>query len=289
MAFYDLSVPLEHSPVETATMLVRLGYQTVALDHTIVGKIPADVSPVLATMDKARSACETAAHSDISGQTPRFLSRATVVLSDPSVAHLLNGTSTAMKEFDVIAVQPTTEKLWAQACEKLDVDLISLDLSKRLPFFVKPKQVNVALDRGLFLEIGYSAAISDVTARRNLISNAIQMVRASKQRGIVLSSNAARAMLARGPYDVANLARLFGMSPQVAKESLSVNCRAVVNHGAMRRGTSKGVTSVVDMSSMRPDEHWMVPPDLSDAMVEDDAPRPVDIGMVGPADGAMAT
>ena len=62
---------------------------------------------------------------------------------------------------------PTTEKLFAQCCEKLDIDIISLDLSKRLPFFIKPKQVNVAMDRGIYFEIGYSASIQDQHARRS--------------------------------------------------------------------------------------------------------------------------
>eukprot|EP00041_Stephanoeca_diplocostata_P009089 m.138834 g.138834 ORF g.138834 m.138834 type:complete len:111 (-) comp17596_c0_seq12:432-764(-) len=93
-----------------------------------------------------------------------------------------------MKEFDIVAVNPTTEKLWAQCCEKLEIDIISLDLSKRLPFFMKPKQIGQAIDRGIYFEIAYSAAIHDTLGRRNLIANAIQLVRAAKQKHIVLSS-----------------------------------------------------------------------------------------------------
>jgi ribonuclease P/MRP protein subunit RPP1 len=115
------------------------------------------------------------------------------------VAHLLNGTVSGMKSFDIIAVAPATEKLWAMACEKMDVDIIALDLSQRLPFFVKPKQVELAIGRGVYFEIGYSGAIVDATARRNLISNAIQLVRASRGRHVVISSKAERAILARGP------------------------------------------------------------------------------------------
>lgn len=264
-----------------------MGYATVALDHAIVGKVPPDVSAVLASIESTKAKCAAVAPPTLGGAAPRVLSRVTVELADPSVAHLLNGTASSMKEFDIVAVTPTTERLWAQACEKMDVDIISLDLSKRLPFFVKPKQVNVALARGIFFEIEYSAAIADATARRNLISNAIQVVRASKQKGIIISSRASRAMLARGPYDVANLARLFGMSPQAAKEALSVNCRAVVSHGAMRRGTSKGVTAVVDAASLSDGDQWKLPPDFSGAMDEDgdedEDAAAADVDMAGPA------
>lgn len=48
----------------------------------------------------------------------------------------------------------------AQQCaDKLDVDLISLDLSQRLPFHIKPPQIRQALARGVHFEICYSAAI----------------------------------------------------------------------------------------------------------------------------------
>ncbi len=43
----------------------------------------------------------------------------------------------------------------------------------------------------------------------------------------MLSSGAQTALLARGPYDVANLARLFGLDHGVAKRALSANPHAV--------------------------------------------------------------
>ena len=52
-------------------------------------------------------------------------------------------------------------------------------------------------------------------------------------------TQAERAMLARGPYDVANLGRLFGLSAGAAKQALGSNCRAAVVHGKTRR-TVKG-------------------------------------------------
>jgi len=71
--------------------------------------------------------------------------------------HQQNGNSPAAKQFDIVAVTPLTEKLFAQCCEKLDVDVITLDLAHRLPYFIKPKQANVAIERGVYFEIGYSA------------------------------------------------------------------------------------------------------------------------------------
>ena len=63
-------------------------------------------------------------------------------------SHTQNGNSPAAKQFDVIAVTPASEKLFAQCCEKLDVDVIALDLAHRLPYFIKSKQANIAIERG---------------------------------------------------------------------------------------------------------------------------------------------
>jgi hypothetical protein len=40
--------------------------------------------------------------------------------------------------------------------------------------------VNQAIERGVYFEIQYTAALHDAVARRNLISNAIALVNASK-------------------------------------------------------------------------------------------------------------
>ena len=41
--------------------------------------------------------------------------------------------------------------------------------------------------------------------RRNLISNALNLVRVTKGRNLLISSGAFKALELRGPYDVANL------------------------------------------------------------------------------------
>ena len=40
-----------------------------------------------------------------------------------------------------------------QACTSLEVDVISLDLAKRLPFKLKPGPLQAALNRGLHFEV----------------------------------------------------------------------------------------------------------------------------------------
>ena len=87
-------------------------------------------------------------------------------------------------------------------------------------YYFKHKTVGLAIQRGIFLEINYSASINDITARRNLIGNAAALIRATRGRGIVISSEARKALSVRGPFDVINLATLWGLSQDKGREAV---------------------------------------------------------------------
>mmetsp|Transcript_17666 Transcript_17666/g.36658 ORF Transcript_17666/g.36658 Transcript_17666/m.36658 type:complete len:162 (+) Transcript_17666:1316-1801(+) len=74
----------------------------------------------------------------------RLLSRLTVCVNDPSDIHFLS--SPVLRHYDVVAVRPSTEKLLQQVLQA-DVDLVSVDLTQRLPFHLKRTQVHVARDK----------------------------------------------------------------------------------------------------------------------------------------------
>lgn len=153
-------------------------------------------------------------------------SRITLILEDVSQNYGLSSISSSasssfLNDYDLIAVQPMTEKLLQTACSNLDVDIISLDMSSRLPFYLKYTTIRQAIDRGILFEISYAPAIRDTTnARRNLISNAMNLVRITKGKHILLSSGAIHAMELRGPYDVMNLASIFGLHESQAREAM---------------------------------------------------------------------
>ncbi|KAL7990465.1 hypothetical protein Chor_013895 [Crotalus horridus] len=101
----------------------------------------------------------------------KILSRLTLVVSDPSHCNVLRATSTNIKYYDIFAVFPKNAKLFHVACTTLDVDLVCVDVTEKLPFFIKRPSVNV---------------------------------------NIILSSGAEKPIQLRSPYDVANLAGLYG-------------------------------------------------------------------------------
>ena len=105
-----------------------------------------------------------------------------------------------------------------------------------------------ALQRGVKFEICYGSGILNSdggTSRRNLISNATQLIRATRGRGIVISSEAKRALACRGPADIVNLAVLWGLGQEKGMEAVGNEARSVVVQAEMRRRSFRGVIDVV--------------------------------------------
>ncbi|KAG7218017.1 hypothetical protein INR49_020680 [Caranx melampygus] len=185
----------------------------------------------------------------------RVLNRLTIVMSDPShyvsddefnlislvlplERDIYRGKTPEYRNFDLLAVHPTTEKLFHGACTTYEVDIISITVTEKLPFIVKRAPVNAAIDRGLVFEVSYAAAIRDSTMRRYTIANSNSLMECCKGRGVILSSAAQKALELRGPYDVTNLypAALYGD----AKEAVTSTCRSVLLHAETRK-TASGI------------------------------------------------
>lgn len=160
----------------------------------------------------------------------RVLNRLTVVATDPS--HFRP--TTEYKAFDLVAVFPKTEKLFHAACMTFEVDIICVTVTEKQPFHFKRAPVNGALDRGVFFEIVYTPAIRDSTMRRYTIGNSLGLMETCKGKGVILSSGAEKPLDLRGPYDIANLGIVFGLSEGDAKAAVSSNCRSVVINGETR-------------------------------------------------------
>lgn len=174
-----------------------------------------------------------------------LLRRCTVILQDPSQNHRL---ASLASHYDILALRPTNERALQQACQSLDCDLISLDLSTRFPFFFKMKTLASALQRGIKIEICYAPGVLATDgggSRRNLISNATQLIRATRGRGIIISSGAQRALACRGPWDVINLAAVWGLGQEKGTEAVGREARSVVVQAEVKRRSFRGVIDFV--------------------------------------------
>ena len=74
-------------------------------------------------------------------------------------------TTKILNTYDVIAMRPTqTQDLYEQAFTKGDADIISLDLSQRMNFYIQKTWVKLAITRSVFIEIVYGPGCFDPPA-----------------------------------------------------------------------------------------------------------------------------
>ena len=241
MPFHDLNVPYTSNAQDlshTLEFLAELGYSQVALSLTITGKLPATPPPVPLPSPLPKNLT--------------FHTRLTLTVSDPSQNHRL---AVLQGSYSLIALRPTTDKALALCCQSLECDLISLDLSVRLPFILKFKTVASALQRGVRFEICYSPGITGGSdARKNLISGGTALIRATRGRGLVISSEAKSALGLRGPWDVVNLAAVWGLGQERGKEAVCEEAGKVVRLARLKRESFRGVVDVICGGENSPEE-----------------------------------
>ncbi|KAI9342240.1 RNase P subunit p30-domain-containing protein [Obelidium mucronatum] len=168
----------------------------------------------------------------------------------------IEATNQKLQNYDILAVKPETEKAFAFAANHCDVDLISLDLGSKLPFYIKKTTVNMAVQKGIYFEIAYAPCIRDSNARKNIIANIQQFLRVTGGKNIIISSEAARALDIRSPLDIMNLAQVFGIPDKCAREAITTSCRSVLYHAATRRDTMKGFVAVEPLSVLSEGVKW---------------------------------
>ncbi|GAA5962904.1 hypothetical protein JCM3765_005914 [Sporobolomyces pararoseus] len=165
------------------------------------------------------------------------------------------------KSTTLLSVQPTSFTSFSHVALSLSPPsahsptLITLDPSNspRLPFPLKRGLISTLSRSGVSFEIVFRGITkqdldteggdSSGKRRRNWISGAREIVRATEGKGIVLISGAKNSNEMRGPQDLINLCSLIGMPPVQAKDSLSTNPQRSIMRGLSLRSTYRGVVS----------------------------------------------
>jgi ribonuclease P/MRP protein subunit RPP1 len=143
-------------------------------------------------------------------------------------------------------LRPVDEKTLQLACGSLDCDIISLDLSQRFQFHFKFKTLSEAIKLGKKIEICYGQGLlGDSQGRRNLISNVTQLIRATRARGLIISSEVKAAVACRGPWDAINLAAVWGLGQEKGYEAMTKEARNAVVGAQLKRTSFRGVVNVV--------------------------------------------
>ncbi|KAH8163619.1 hypothetical protein CIB48_g4637 [Xylaria polymorpha] len=273
---YDLNIAWSpHTGVADLERTLRfsasLGYNVVALNHTIGAPVPPQITNPLPKFD---SSAASSSPSTPQPKIPTVLRRATLVLSESSQHHRLPQLSAA---YDILAVRPQTEDSFSAACQSLnDVSIISLDLTVRQPFTFRPKPCMFAVNRGVRFEVCYSQVLQgpapahilglkgirdgsggyaggaglavDARARATFIGNVSSLIRATRGRGIIISSEARSVLGLRAPADVVNLLHVWGLSTDRATEGIGALPRGVVVNEGLKRSGFRGVVDIVGVA-----------------------------------------
>uniref|UniRef100_A0A672FLK4 Ribonuclease P protein subunit p30 n=2 Tax=Salarias fasciatus TaxID=181472 RepID=A0A672FLK4_SALFA len=238
--FMDLNIRVDPDKSKLQRLIdtaAHLGFSTVALNYVFEPStkkkqeipVPTPISELIGELPVVQGR----------SRPIRVLNRLTVVTSDAS--HF-RPNAAEYRRFDLLAVEPTTEKLFHAACMSYDVDIVCISVTEKLPFFFKRAPINGAVDRGVLFELSYAAAIRDSTRRRYTIANAVCLMETCKGKNVILSSAAEKALELRGPYDIINLGSLFGLSDENSKAAVSSSCRSVLLHAETRK-TASGIIS----------------------------------------------
>lgn len=264
---YDLNVPWPQTSYaappladqmtnfyNTIAMLYSLGYRYVAVNF----QVQENVKLPLNTPDKLNPIpIETLRKKLSKYEGLRLFTRITMVITDPAKCQSILKLN-ASSAFDLIAVQPTTEKALQLTTTNLDIDIVSLPMAARLPFFVKHKTVGQALEKGMKFEICYLGLISGPAAyessmvlgttghlsRKNFISNVLQLIRASRDRGLLFSSGALEPMHARNYTDILALMDTLGLKVSKGKDGFFRNAELALMAGRLRIKSNKQTVMV---------------------------------------------
>lgn len=233
----------------TIAMLYTFGYRYIAINFIVSEsvKVPVSSPDKLNPIPINELRKQFGSFKDI-----HLFSRITVVITDPAktqnIPKIINSGA-----FDLIAVLPTTEKALQLATTNLDIDLVSLPMSTKLPFFLKHKTVGLALSKGIKFEICYSGLVSGPAgyessvqlgttahmSRKDFFFNCLQLIRAARCKGLAFSSGATEPLHVRNYTDVIAIMQTLGLKVSNSKEGFTRVPESVLVKGRLRIKSNK--------------------------------------------------
>ncbi|XP_022227238.2 ribonuclease P protein subunit p30 [Drosophila obscura] len=232
--FYDFCVPFNKDDKQMRAILnelVELGYRTIAIDQSFdhskkdAGKRGSEMFPAPHSIEHLRKEF---------ADKLRILQRITILYVDVNLSHAMS-VSYNLRKFNLIAGQPKTDAALTHCCTTFTGDIITFDPVAGSRLLVNRKAYQVAVRRGMFFEIKYAPAIADSNNRKDMIKLAQNYSIKGKSKNIILSSGAEHEFQLRGPYDVANLAFIFGLSEDQGKNAVDRFCRQIFLRAESRR------------------------------------------------------
>ncbi|KAK3103599.1 hypothetical protein FSP39_020432 [Pinctada imbricata] len=192
-SFGDLSIAFDDKNLEKKICTAaRLGYDTVAITYTHK-KSPPTTSTEGGKKKKPGKQSVPPPPPQPEDSSLKRLTRIQFTEVDHGILHSLP--SKEIQAYDIIGVNVTDENFFKTIIKSPYIDVITLDVSERLPFYLKRTPVQFATSRGIHFEIQYGQALRDSSCKRQMVATAQELIKCCKGKPIEM----------RGPYDVMNL------------------------------------------------------------------------------------
>ncbi|XP_062552674.1 ribonuclease P protein subunit p30 [Armigeres subalbatus] len=248
--FSDLCIPYNNAPQELLGILnelVELGYKNVAIeqiyDHDSCDKkgdtipAPIDLKPL---------------SEKLNGRLI-LLNRLTIIYSENTIT-LITNRSLNLRGYHLVAVIPRTEDAFQHACQSMQCDIVSYN-SSTVRCKMSRKSYFVAVNRNIMFEIKYAPAITNSNDRKDIINRAHKYHSYGKSKNVVISSEARNRFQIRGPYDIANLGLILGLSEEQSKNAILALPRKVLINAETRRHGKAGVVVSMRQNAIDSDDY----------------------------------
>jgi ribonuclease P/MRP protein subunit RPP1 len=166
---FDLDVPFDTVKRQPQILdkIYELGYRSIAISEECDGnlkKVKPCAIPCAKYMNEfnkniieQNTPAITASQLNPNNHVLNVYSRLNIQMDNPAQNYSITNQA-IIETYTLIALKPTTEKLFQIACQS-EVDVIMLDFSVKLPFHLKQTNVNMAIQRGIVFEISYGQSI----------------------------------------------------------------------------------------------------------------------------------
>ncbi|KAF7997265.1 hypothetical protein HCN44_005542 [Aphidius gifuensis] len=239
--FFDLCIDLKYTSNENLrqilTTLYEMGYRNVAINQNLDESVlDTDKKKKKKTDDEATKVAIVPLDLDKIKQEFKdklfIMRRLTFGFSESTKTHILEQQNLS-KKFDIYSVLPKNQTALQFACSQLSVDIITFDTSIK-PLKFTRKLYLQAVERGIHFEIKYSDVISS-QKRSNAFHYSHLFHIYGKSKNVFISSGAQEYSAIRNPYDIINLAALFGLNEVKAKAAILSQCKHLTNRAVGRR------------------------------------------------------
>lgn len=154
--------------------------------------------------------------------------------------------------FDIISIKPLNEKALQLSILNLNIDLISFNLNTKLNFYLKHKIIGQGVKKGIKFELCYNSLISNTynsSSRRYFISNLIQLIRATRSNGLIISSGATSAINIRTLPNIMTFLSTIGLKTNQINQFIK-NSELVLINGRLRIKSYKQTLVVGDSTDL---------------------------------------